>query len=432
MTKQKHRTTTLGEELPLKYGKARRGDIGLKNKNTPVYGSSGIFDTFERKLTNGPTLIVGRKGSVGSIFLTSEGCWPIDTVFFAEPKEGQYLPYFKYLLEGLKLKNLDRSTAVPGLSRDDYNKIKVTIPEYEIQKSITEEIETQFTRLDAGVAALKRAQANLKRYRAAVLKAACEGKLAPTEAELAKDEGRSYETGEQLLQRILVERKKKWEAEQKKTGGKKKYVDPKGPDVSSLPKLPKGWAWAHLPQLGELNRGKSKHRPRDAKYLYGGRYPFIQTGDIRKANGKITKHTQTYSEAGLKQSRLWPSNTLCITIAANIAETSILTFPACFPDSIAGFIAQSESITTYFVELFIRTAKERLEKYAPATAQKNININVLSNLAVPLPPLREQQRIVDEMERQLSVMEEMSKIAETNLLRAKSLKQTILQKQFYC
>jgi type I restriction enzyme S subunit len=112
-----------------------------------------------------------------------------------------------------------------------------------------------------------------------------------------------------------------------------------------------------MPQLGEL-RGKSKHRPRDDKKLYGGPYPFIQTGDVRKSEGSISEFRQTYSEFGLKQSQLWPAGTLCVTIAANIAETGILKFAACFLDSVVGLLIEDGATTTQYVEYFI----ERREK----------------------------------------------------------------------
>ena len=183
------------------------------------------------------------------------------------------------------------------------------------------EIETQFTRLDASVAALRQVQANLKRYRASVLKAACEGRLVPSEAELARSEGRDYEPAGALLERTLAERRARWESQENRQG---KYKEPSAPDASALPELPEGWVWAAMPQLGELNRGKSKHRPRNDPRLLNGPYPFVQTGYIRHSGGLVTQHSQTYSEFGLAQSRLWPSGTLCITIAANIAETGIL------------------------------------------------------------------------------------------------------------
>jgi type I restriction enzyme S subunit len=132
---------------------------------------------------------------------------------------------------------------------------------------------------------------------------------------------------------------------------------------------------------------------RYAEHLYGGPYPFIQTGDIRESGGRITSHKQTYSDAGLAQSRLWPAGTLCITIAANIAETAILTYPACFPDSVVGFIADPTKCDVYFVEYTFRYLRRHIQHEASGTVQDNINLATLDRLKFPLPPLREQQAI---------------------------------------
>jgi type I restriction enzyme S subunit len=270
---------------------------------------------------------------------------------------------------------------------------------------------------------LKRVQTALRRYRASVLKAACEGRLVPTQAELARKENRSYETGEQLLQRILKGRREKW-------SGKDKYKEPVAPETANLSPLREGWSWVTMPQLGELNRGKSKHRPRDDARLYGGPYPFVQTGEIRKSGGTIREYTQTYSESGLQQSRLWPKGTLCITIAANIAETGILKFESCFPDSVVGFVHTGDLATTRYVEFFIRTAKEKLSQFAPATAQKNINLDVLQKVAIPFPPLAEQKRIVAELERRLSVADEVEAATKADFQRGNRLRQSILGAAF--
>jgi type I restriction enzyme S subunit len=309
------------------------------------------------------------------------------------------------------------------------------------QHRIVEAIESYFTRLDDAVATLERVQRNLKRYRASVLKAAVEGRLVPTEAERARAEGRDYEPASVLLDRILAERRRRWEeaelAKMKAKGKapkddkwKAKYQDPAVPDATGLPKLPQGWCWATLPQIGELNRGKSKHRPRNDPRLLGGPYPFIQTGDVRHSKGFITEHAATYSELGLSQSHLWPAGTLCITIAANIADTGILKFDACFPDSVVGFLNEGEPTLVRFVELFIRTAKEELERYAPATAQKNINLEVLSAVAVPLPPPAEQARLVTEVDRLLSVSNSAEEEAAHSILRLARLHQSILKWAF--
>ena len=169
-------------------------------------------------------------------------------------------------------------------------------------------------------------------------------------------------------------------------------------DVKILPELPNGWAWATLPMLGEFGRGKSKHRPRNDDRLYAdGKYPFLQTGRIRNSNGLIREYDKLYSDFGLAQSKLWPVGTVCITIAANIAESGILKIEACFPDSVVGLVPHPE-ISGPFVEAFVRTAKENLDRYAPATAQKNINLEILNSVSVPIPPAEEQERIVEKIE----------------------------------
>ena len=148
----------------------------------------------------------------------------------------------------------------------------------------------------------------------------------------------------------------------------------------------KGWPQSSFAEVGKLDRGRSRNRPRDDASLYGGKYPFIQTGDVANSNGEITTYTQTYSEKGLDQSRMWPAGTLCITIAANIGKTAILTFSACFPDSMVGFVP-GEKVVVDYVRQWLVTMESRLEEAAPQMAQKNINLKILSELTIPVPPL---------------------------------------------
>ena len=140
-----------------------------------------------------------------------------------------------------------------------------------------------------------------------------------------------------------------------------------------------------LSTIGELDRGRSRHRPRDEASLYGGPYPFLQTGDIAQSNGWVTNHEQTYSEKGLEQSKLWPKGTLAITIAANIGSTAILTFDACFPDSVVGF-KPNKGISAEYVRWWLLGYQKKLEIQAPQGAQKNINLEVLRAIRIPVPP----------------------------------------------
>ncbi len=151
-----------------------------------------------------------------------------------------------------------------------------------------------------------------------------------------------------------------------------------------------------LDQLGEVARGRSRHRPRDAAHLYGGPYPFVQTGDVKKAGLYLTEFDKTYSEAGLAQSKLWPSGTLCITIAANIADTAILGIDACFPDSVIGFTANNELADTRFVKyLFDGVLKVRYRSFTQGAAQDNLSQEKLLSIKFPVPVLSVQKKMAD-------------------------------------
>jgi type I restriction enzyme S subunit len=148
---------------------------------------------------------------------------------------------------------------------------------------------------------------------------------------------------------------------------------------------PKQWPLEPLHRLGKLDRGRSMHRPRNAPELFSGPYPFVQTGDITRAIGVLTSYTATYSEAGLQQSKIWPKGTLCITIAANIGQTAILGFDACFPDSVVGFVPKEGVHSEYIYGVF-QFLQPLLETRAPRLAQRNINLQILRDLNIPAPP----------------------------------------------
>ena len=154
------------------------------------------------------------------------------------------------------------------------------------------------------------------------------------------------------------------------------------------------WEIKSLSELGELNRGVSKARPRNSPELLGGPYPLIQTGEVANAKTYITSFNSTYSEKGLAQSKMWPKGTLCITIAANIAQTSILTFDACFPDSVVGFISRNMT-NELFIHYWFSFFQKILDEQAPQVAQKNINLKILSELNVIVPPLSLQNQFAD-------------------------------------
>lgn len=175
-----------------------------------------------------------------------------------------------------------------------------------------------------------------------------------------------------------------------------------------------------LNDVGVLKRGVSKHRPRNDERLFDGDYPFIQTGDVKSAKWKIREYSQTYNEFGLSQSRLWKKGTLCITIAANIAETAILDIDACFPDSVLGFKANEDLCNFYYIEYMLRNFKNKLVLSASQTAQKNINLGTFERAKFPLPDKETQDKIVSKIipfdlkiesnEKEMAILEEYSEL----------------------
>ena len=316
---------TLGDAVELAYGKSlpvrarRDGPI-------PVYGSNGVVGFHDEALVREPTVIVGRKGSVGAIRLVSGPSFPIDTTYFVRAKPGIDIDirYAAYALKHMDLSRLRTETGVPGLNREDAYREPFLLPPVAAQRRIVEILDRA-----ARIEALRR---------------------------------RAAERLREFVPALFV----------------KMFGDP----VTN----PMEWHSEKLHSLGTLDRGRSRHRPRNAPHLYGGPYPFVQTGDIANSRGLVTRHSQTYSDAGLSQSKMWPSGTLCITIAANIAMTGILTFDSCFPDSIVGF-QPGKAVTVEYVQTTVDLMQKQLEEEAPRAAQRNINLGVLRDLTIPTPPL---------------------------------------------
>lgn len=180
----------------------------------------------------------------------------------------------------------------------------------------------------------------------------------------------------------------------------------------------------------DFGRGKSKHRPRNDESLYGGGYPFIQTGDVRNCEHLITTYSKTYNEKGLSQSKLWPKGTICITIAANIAETGILDFDACFPDSVIGVVVNPDIATIGFVEFLLQSFKAILKAEGKGSAQDNINMGTFENLKFPFPPVNQQVEIVESLNNFMISIQELEKIYLNKISSLEELKKSILQKAF--
>ena len=330
------------------------------------------------------------------------------------------------------------------ISRKNLARIALPVPPVDQQKHIVAEIEKQFSRLDEAVANLKRVKANLKRYKAAVLKAAVEGRLVETEAELARREGRSYETGEQLLQRILETRRQKWEqtelAKMKEKGRirttkedkwKQKYKEPAAPDTTDLPELPEGWVWTLMGQVFDVYVGATPSRAKPE--YWGGEVPWVSSGEVAFCRIKATR--ETISAKGLENSStvLHPAGTLLLGMIGEgktRGQAAILDIEACNNQNSAAIRVSETDVLPEYVFSLLETEYEDTRRRGSGGNQPVLNKERVRQIPVPLPPLAEQQRIVAEVDRALSFVREIAAKVEINCRRAERLRRSILARVF--
>lgn len=331
-----------------------------------------------------------------------------------------------------------------NLTHERFRQLPVPVAPLPEQRRIVAEIEKQFTRLESGVAALRRVQANLKRYRAAVLKAACEGKLVPTEHELSKAKGRSkkdettssflthtsslYESGEALLRRILTERRQNWQ-------GRGKYKEPVPPDTANLSQLPEGWIWCISDAIFSFITSGS----RGWAEFYSDSGPlFLRIGnleheDIRLDLSELQHVTPPKGAEGTRT--VVQPNDILISITADVGMVGLV------PDGLGeAYINQHVAlarplpgVNPAYIAFYLCASEGgwgHLKKLQRGATKVGLGLDDIRSVPIPLPPLAEQTRIVAEVERRLSVVEELESVVTANLQRAVRLRQSILQKAF--
>ncbi len=403
--------------------------------------NEGAVKASATNLVPGGSIIVVTRVGLGKVALVEEPlCFSQDSqglIFDTSNVDGLYLTYF--LSDAVqRFKYESRGTTINGVTKKQLRDLPVLLPPLAEQRRIVAEIERHFTRLDASVAALRRAQANLKHYRASVLKDACEGRLVPTEAELAllsspKDEGREYEPAAVLLERILAERRVRWESQEKRRG---KYKEPSAPDASTLPQLPEGWAWAKLDQVLVSLEGGTAVAATDVP----SSRPVLRSSAVRQ--GSVDYDDYRYLPCDAKQTpdpfitrgdllftRL--SGTLdYVGNCSVVRELNDLKME--FPDRLFRGRCMQGTIPGFIQLCFEdKTLRRNLEEKAKSTAgHQRISLSDLREYLFPLPPLAEQRRIVAEVERRLSVIQQAEATVEASLVRAERLRQSILKQAF--
>ena len=310
---------------------------------------------------------------------------------------------------------------INNLRRGDIESLTLPLPPLAKQREIVAELEKQFSRLDEAVANLQRVKANLKRYKASVLKAAVEGRLVETEATQASREGRTYETGEQLLQRILEERRAKW-------AGRGKWKAPEAPTVETT--LPEGWTWASVDQLADVGTGATPKRDK-AAYWNDGDVPWVTSSVV---NGDyVDQASEFVTKLALAETNLtlYPIGTLLIAMygeGKTRGKCTELRIPASTNQALAAL--QVDSSIRGYLRHFLELNYEEMRKVASGGVQPNLNLSLVRAVCVPLPPLPEQVRIVAEVDRHLSIIREVEAEVDANLQRAQALRQAVLATSF--
>lgn len=322
-------------------------------------------------------IVIGRRGELGRCAVIGEGQqgWLCGTgSFFLRPRKNLDSRYLCSFLGSPDARNyFERASTgatMPNISNKTLSKLVVPHPPLEKQKRIVAVLDEAFAAIDRARA---HAEANLTNARELF------------EAALLSTFGEMNEAPEMLtLKQVSI----------------------------------------------DFSRGKSKHRPRNDKTLYGGEYPFIQTGDVRNCDHVISSYTQTYNEKGLSQSKLWPKGTVCITIAANIAETGILGFDACFPDSIIGAIPNEERTSADYLEFLLQFFHTRLQARGEGSAQANINLRTFETEFFPFPSLETQRRMISNIGAVSKHVEDLSSRYERKFSEIDDLRQSLLQRAF--
>ena len=415
---------TEGAGLPFLQGKAEFGTM---------YPEAIKWCSFPKKIAEPGDVLISVRAPVGPTNLCAVRSCIGRGLAAIRTSANMPSKFFLYALRASEeeLRSKSTGTTFQAIRGDDLRSHPIGLPPLPEQRRIVAEIEKQFTRLDAAESALRRVEANLKRYRASVLKAACEGKLVPTEAELAEAEGRDYEPADQLLERILVERRARWESQEKRRG---KYKEPAPPDTSNSSEIPAGWTWASLSAVSEVRLG----RQRSPKRATGPHMrPYLRAANVTWDGLNLSDVKEMdFNPNEFETYRLIPGDILLGEASGSRDEVGK---PALWNDQIDGCCFQNTlirvrafpAIITYlFFHILSDARSGALGRAARGVGIHHLGAERTASWTIALPPLVEQRRIVTEVERRLSVIQQSEVSVKASLKRVERLRQSILRQAF--
>lgn len=411
---------------------SKRVPVNAKERETrvgqvPYYGATGQVGWIDDYLFDEELVLLGEDGAPfldatkQKAYVVRGKSWVNNHAHVLRARSDIPNAYIKYYLDTVDYHEFVTGTTRLKLNQAAMRRIPVPLAPPNERARIVAEIEKQFSRLDEAVANLKRVKANLKRYKAAVLKAAVEGKL----TEDWRKQHPNVEPASTLLERILAERRAKWK-------GRGEYKEPAEPGTANLPKLPKGWVWATIVQIADVASGNTPSGVLDT-VRQAGEIPWFKVGDM---NHDENQHVMRHADAWLSVSevrglglRLFQPNTVLFPKRGGAIATNkkrLLESPGCADLNVMG-ITPDHNFASYFFTWFDGVDLGRL---SDGSNVPQINHKDIEPLVVPLPPLAEQQAIVPEVDRRLSVIDELEAVVQANLTRADRLRQSVLQLAF--
>lgn len=407
---------------------------------TPVVRIRNVLDGATETLFDGPVedswfiehgdLLIGMDGDFNAARWKGPRALLNQRVCMVCPTDGRVsVQYLSFVLPGYlaAVNKHTPSITVKHLSSRTVSDLPIPVPPPAEQCTLVAAIETHFSRLDAAVASLTRAKANVKRARASVLKAAVEGRLVPTEAALARADGRDYEPASVLLERILAERKAAWAA----SGVRGKYKEPVAPETDGSPGLPEGWRWTTLGQAFAVEVGATPSRQRP--HYWGGEIAWVSSGEVQFCRIKQTRETITSEGLENTSTKVHPRGTVLLGMIGQgrtRGQAAILDIEACNNQNCAAIRVSESGCVPEYVYGWLELQYDETRRLGGGNNQQALNKARVEAIAFPLPPLAEQQRIVVEVDRRLSVLDSLDATLDANLARCARLRQAVLKRAF--
>jgi type I restriction enzyme S subunit len=406
----------LGNVLEAKYGKAlpqAKRRVGA----VPIYGSNGIVGFHESGITSGPTIVIGRKGSSGAVNFSSGPCWPIDTTYYIDDPGPFQIEFLDLLLRSLGLTDLDRSTAIPGLSRNQLYELEIPVPPSSEQAAIVTLLHAVDGRKQSAQSHLITAGRAAKRFRQAVLAAACAGRLTADWRE-ANPGGEPVDA---TLSRIRSSR-------EARLG--KKYSDQ--PAVEGDSELPDTWRWVPMGSLVNVATGATPLRSRSD--YYGGEVPWVTSGSVNA--GFIVEAADYITDLALKETnvKLFPQGTLLVAMygeGQTRGRVGELGITATTNQAVAALVFHDdEELLKPYLKLFLLENYERIRALSFGGVQPNLSLAVIRSTPVPLPPIAEQHEIVRRVDRLLKLADTLNQRVDSALTRVGRSGDVLLAKAF--